>query len=236
MRTFFLGLASHDLKTPLAVVSNYLQTILDGFVGEVNHKQRRWMESANRRVLELIRLIDDFVDVSQLAPDRIATEMRSIALRTAVENSIREIQHQIDEKSILLRIDIPSHLPPVCASPHRLQRVLTNLLVNAVTCSPRRGEVCLSVNHREQTVRVDVVDAGPGIPRRYLPDVFQDYLQVQRAEFVPGAGLGLSTARKVIEAHGGTIWVESPCFDDGQGCRFVFTLPCDIQRDDSPRE
>ena len=236
MRTFFLGLASHDLKTPLAVVSNYLQTILDGFVGEVNQKQKRWMERANQRVLELIRLIDDFVDVSQLAPDRIVTEMRSTSLHQAVERSILEIQHQVDEREVILRIDVPSQLPAVRAAPRRLQRVLTNLLVNAVTCSPRRGEVLLSVCQQEQVLRVDVLDAGPGIPRRYLPDVFQDYLQVQRAEFVPGAGLGLSTARKVIEAHGGAIWVESPCFEDGKGCRFAFTLPCESQGDDSPRE
>jgi len=87
-----------------------------------------------------------------------------------------------------------------------------------------------------ETLRVDVTDAGPGIPRRFLPDVFEDYLQAQRAEFVPGAGLGLSTARKIIEAHGGTIWVESPCFENGKGCRFAFTLPCRGRAGGCPRE
>jgi signal transduction histidine kinase len=94
----------------------------------------------------------------------------------------------------------------------------------------------VEVREQKQALRVDVVDEGPGIPSRYLSHVFEDYLQVQRAEFVPGAGLGLSTARKIIEAHGGTIWVESPCFGDGKGCRFSFTLPCGKQVDDGPKE
>jgi len=236
MRTYFLGMASHDLKTPLAVVSNYLQTILEGFTGDVNLKQRRWMERANLRIGELIRLIDDFVDVSQLAPDRIQTELREVSLSHTLERSIDEIRHQVDEKGITLRVDMPPRLPAVIASPRRLQRVVTNLLGNAITCSPRSGEVQVLVHHESQRLRVDVVDAGPGIPRRYLPDVFEDYLQVQRAEFVPGAGLGMSTARKIIEAHGGTIWVESPCFENGKGCRFSFTLPCGMHAEKGPRE
>ncbi len=236
MRTFFLGLASHDLKTPLAVVSNYLQTILGGFVGAVDPRQRRWMERANLRVLELIRLIDDFVDVSQLAPDRILAEMTNTSLSHAVECSVENVTHQIDEKDLSLHLDVPPDLPTIFASPQRLQRVLTNLLINAATCSPRHGEIRVEVREQKQALRVDVVDEGPGIPSRYLSHVFEDYLQVQRAEFVPGAGLGLSTARKIIEAHGGTIWVESPCFGDGKGCRFSFPLPCGKPVDAGPQE
>jgi signal transduction histidine kinase len=236
MRTFFLGLASHDLKTPLAVVSNYLQTILDGFVGAVEPRQRRWMERANLRVLDLIRLIDDFVDVSQLAPDRIREEMADIRLGETVRSSIRSVQHQIEEKNLVLQADVPPDLPTIRASQRRVQRVLTNLLINAATCSPRHGVVRVEVCEDAQEVRVSVIDAGPGIPSQYMTRVFDDYLQVQRAEFVPGAGLGLSTARKIVEAHGGTIFVESPCFDNGKGCRFSFTLPVGNAVSDGPRE
>ena len=226
MRVFFLGLASHDLKTPLAVVANYLQAILDGFVGEVNEKQRRWMERANVRVLELIRLIDDFVDVSQLDADRVTGEMQRMRLIDTVERSVGDVQHRVDEKGIALRVEVPQELPELHAAPRRLQQVITNLLDNAIKCSPRQGEVLLAVCHLGDGMRVDVVDSGPGIPTRHMPHVFEDYLQVQRKEFVPGAGLGLSTARKIVEVHGGKIWVESPCYQDGRGTRFSFTLPC----------
>jgi signal transduction histidine kinase len=236
MRAYFLGMASHDLKTPLAVVSNYLQTILGGFTGDVNTKQRQWMERANLRVGELIRLIDDFVDVSQLSPDRIRKEMTQVSLADTLEESIGDIRHQIDEKGIRLRIDVPPRLPTAIASPRRLQRVVTNLLGNAVTCTPRNGEVHVQVRHENQCLRVAVVDSGPGIPRRYLQDVFEDYRQVRRTEFVPGAGLGLSTARRIIEAHGGTIWVDSPHLEGEEGCCFSFTLPCAELAEDEPGE
>jgi len=235
MRVFFLGLASHDLKTPLAVVANYLQAILDGFVGEIGgnvEKQRRWMERANVRVLELIRLINDFLDVSQLAPERILVGMERMSpalFNDAVQRSVEEVRARAEEKGITLRVALSRQLPPVHAAVRRLQQVITNLLDNAVKFSPRQAEVVLEVRQQGDGIRVDVVDTGPGIPTLYVSHVFEDYFRVRRKEFLPGAGLGLSTARKIIEAHGGEIWVESPCFEDAQerkyGSRFSFTLP-----------
>ncbi|MDY7079684.1 MAG: ATP-binding protein [Chloroflexota bacterium] len=229
MRAFFLGLASHDLKTPLAVVASYLQTILDGFVGEVNQKQRHWMERANTRVLELVRLIDDFLDVSQLAPERILDEMEQMLLSDTVQQSVEDVRVRAKERDVTLRVVLPRQLPPVYAAPRRLQQVITSLLDNAVKFSPRQGEVVLEAHQQDDGIRVDVVDMGPGIPTLYMPHIFEDYFRARRKEFVPGAGLGLSTARKIVETHGGEIWVESPCFEDAQerkyGSRFSFVLP-----------
>lgn len=225
MRVFFLGLASHDLKTPLAAIANYLQTILDGFVGPVNEKQRRWMERANLRVWELIHLINDFLDVAQLAPERIRAEMEPTALDVVMQRALDEVRPRAEEKDITLRVELPERLPLVYAAPRRLQQAIANLLDNAIKCSPRRAEVLLKARQRQDGVRIDVIDAGPVIPVLYLPHVFEDYAQVQRSEFVPGAGLGLSTARKIVEAHGGEIWVESPCSESGKGSCFSFTLP-----------
>jgi signal transduction histidine kinase len=229
MRAFFLGLASHDLKTPLAVVANYLQTILDGFVGEVNGKQRRWMERANARVMELVRLIDGFLDVSQLDPERILAEMEQVDLVDAVQRSVEDVRVRAEEKGVALRVELPGHLPSVRAAPRRLQQIITSLLDNAVKFSPRQGEVVLEVLRQDDGIRVDVMDAGPGIPALYMPHVFEDYFRARRREFVPGAGLGLSTARKIVEAHGGEIWVESPWSADAKGrkygSRFSFVLP-----------
>jgi signal transduction histidine kinase len=225
MRDFFLMLASHDLKTPLAVVSNYLQTILDGFVGEVNERQRIWMERANTRVLELVRLIDDFLDVAQLDMERVRGEMEEIAPADVVSRSLEEVRGRAEEKGIILRVELAPQLPRVRAAPRRLQQVITGLLDNAIKFSPRLGEVVLRVHPQDKGVRVEVIDTGPGIPAFYIPHIFEDYFRVQRKEFAPGAGLGLSTARKIVECHGGEIRVESPCFEDGRGSRFYFTLP-----------
>jgi signal transduction histidine kinase len=229
MRVFFLGLASHDLKTPLAVVANYLQAILDGFVGEVNEKQRRWMERANVRVMELTRMINDFLDVSQLAPERILEEMEHMSLIDTVQQSLEDVRVRAEEKEIALRVELPKQLPPLHAAPRRLQQVITNLLDNAVKFSPRKGEVVLKVYQQgEDEIRVDVEDTGPGIPTLYMPHIFEDYFRARRKEFVPGAGLGLSTARKIVEVHEGELWVESPYYEDAEGkergSRFSLTL------------
>jgi len=229
MRVFFLGLASHDLKTPLAVVANYLQAILDGFVGEVNEKQRRWMERANVRVMELTRMINDFLDVSQLAPERILEEMEHMSLSGIVQQSLEDVRVRAEEKEITLRAELPRQLPPLHAAPRRLQQVITNLLDNAVKFSPRKGEVVLKVYQQgEDEIRVDVEDTGPGIPTLYMPHIFEDYFRARRKEFVPGAGLGLSTARKIVEVHEGELWVESPYYEDAEGkergSRFSLTL------------
>lgn len=236
MRAFFLALASHDLKTPLAVVANYLQVILEGFVGEVNEKQRRWMERANTRVLELIRLINDFLDVSQLAAERIAGEMEPVALEGVVRRSMEEVRNKAEEKGVVLQLRLPPGLPPVWAAPRRLQQVITNLLDNGIKFSPRHGEVVLEVCQQDDAVQVDVVDRGPGIPSLHLSHVFEDYFRLRRKEFTPGAGLGLSTARRIVEAHGGKIWVVSPCFEDGKGSRFSFLLPCAPGEEKSDKE
>jgi signal transduction histidine kinase len=225
MRTFFLGLASHDLKTPLAAVTNYLQAILDGFVGDVNEKQQAWMERANIRTLELIRLINDFLDVSQLDPSRVLAEVELTTLGDIIQESIGEVHFKSEEKSIVLQVNLPPDLPPIHAAPSRLQQVITNLLNNAIECSPRHEKVVLEAHRRQEMIQLDVTDAGPDIPTFCIPHVFDDYFQAQRKEFVPGAGLGLCTARKIVQAHGGEIWVESPCFEGERGSRFSFTLP-----------
>ena len=165
------------------------------------------------------------MDVSQLDPERILAEVESAALEDIVQRSIKEVQTKAEEKSIKIKVELSPQLPLVHAAPRRLQQVITNLLDNAIKFSSRHTEVTLEARLQHDEIRVDVVDTGPGIPSLYIPHVFEDYFRAQRKEFVAEAGLGLCTARKIVEAHRGEIWVESPCFEDGKGSRFSFTLP-----------
>jgi signal transduction histidine kinase len=126
---------------------------------------------------------------------------------------------------VILNCSIPPDLPNIQGSPKRLRRLLVNLLDNGIKFTPRDGAVTLSLVDDVDYVRVEVADTGGGIPPHYLPHIFEDYFRVRRQEFVPGAGIGLSTARKIVEAHGGQIWVQSPCRPDQTGSKFVCTLP-----------
>ncbi len=224
MRAFFLTLASHDLKTPLAVAVNYIQTILDGYKGEVSPQQRRWLERSVVRLQELIQLINDFLEVSQLDEARIARELEPTNLAEIARTAVSEVSPRARDKGVDVRGAIPDGLPWVHGSPKRLQRMLVNLLDNGVKFTPDGGQVTLALVEEPDGVRIEVTDTGEGIPPHYLPHVFEDYFRLRRKEFVPGAGLGLSTARRIIQAHGGKIWVESPYCPDNPGTKFTCCL------------
>lgn len=225
MRTFFLALASHDLKTPLAVVVNYIQTILDGYVGEVELNQRRWLERSLARLEDMIQLINDFLDVSQLDEERIKAEIEPTCMAKIAREALELVEVRARERSVSLKNDIPPDLPRIHGSPKRIRRLLVNLLDNGIKFTPNGGEVTLVLADDVGEVRIEVTDTGSGIPPHYLPHIFEDYFRVRRREFVPGAGIGLSTARRIVEAHGGKIWVESPCRADQTGSRFICSLP-----------
>jgi two-component system clock-associated histidine kinase SasA len=128
------------------------------------------------------------------------------------------------EKQVTIQTDIPADVSWVLGSPKRLHRLLINLLDNGVKFTPQGGLVTLALAEDDDCVRVNVTDTGPGIPASYLPHVFEDYFRIRRQEFIPGAGLGLSTARRIVEAHGGKIWVSSPYRPDQPGSQFTFCL------------
>lgn len=225
MRSFFLALASHDLKTPLAVVVTYIQTILDGYVGEVVSKQRRWLERSVVRLEEMIQLINDFLDASQLDEERIRTEMESVCLAEIAREALETVATRASERGVTLRHDVPQNVPCIQGSPKRLRRLLINLLDNGIKFSPKDGHVRLALFDDPACIRIEVADTGGGIAPHHLPHIFEDYFRVRRQEFVPGAGIGLSTARRIVEAHGGQIWVQSPYRPDQTGSKFICSLP-----------
>jgi signal transduction histidine kinase len=224
MRSFFLALASHDLKTPLAVVVNYIQTILDGYVGQVEPQQRQWLERSLVRLEAMVQLINDFLDASQLDEERIKAEIELTCLSSIAYDSLDIVAARAKDGQVALQSDIPPDLPHVQGSPKRLRRLLVNLLDNGIKFTPQGGRVTLTLFDEVDCVRVEVTDTGAGIQPHYLPHIFEDYFRLRRQEFVPGAGIGLSTARRIVQAHGGQIWVESPCRPDQTGSKFVCSL------------
>jgi signal transduction histidine kinase len=224
MRSFFLALASHDLKTPLAVVVNYIQTMLDGYVGELQPQQRQWLERSLVRLEAMVQLVNDFLDASQLDEERIKAEIEPTCLVSIAHTALEIVEARARDGKVALQSNIPPQLPRVQGSPKRLRRLLVNLLDNGIKFTPQGGRVTLALFDDSDCVRVEVVDSGAGIQPSYLPHIFEDYFRLRRQEFVPGAGIGLSTARRIVQAHGGQIWVESPCHPDQTGSKFICSL------------
>jgi len=219
----FLGIAAHDMKAPLTAIQGFIWVMLGGFSGELTDKQRNMLERSSRRINELLNLISDLLDIPRIETGQIVSEMKEVSLRQIIKSCCDDLREQAKEKGVKLKVELPEGLPKVRGSSPRLQQVITNLVSNAINYTPE-GVVTVRVTERSNDIQVEIMDTGIGIPPEDLPHVFDDFFRASNVE-VKGTGLGLSIARRIVEAHGGSIWVESPCPGSNTGSKFTFTLP-----------
>jgi len=219
----FLGIAAHDLKAPLTAIQGFLWVMLGGFAGELADKQRNMLQRSSRRIDELLNLISDLLDIPRIESGQIIQEIQEISLCQIVQRSCDDLRHQAKEKGVALKVKLPRNLPEILGSSPRLQQVMTNLVSNAISYTPA-GVVTVCVTEGDNDIKVEVMDTGIGIPPEDLPRVFDDFFRASNVE-IRGTGLGLSIARRIVEAQGGNIYVESPCHENNTGSKFTFTLP-----------
>jgi signal transduction histidine kinase len=225
LKTYFLAMASHDLKTPLAAVQSYLQVLLGGFVGDLETEHRRMLERCSHRIQELFDLINRFLDLAQIEKGKVVEEMDMISLQELLTSCVDEIRVLAAERSQELKTDIPPDLPKVYGSASHLKQVVTNLLSNGVKYTPLEGTITLCAREMEEHLEIEVCDTGTGIAPEDLPHVFDQFYRGKGGDTAHGTGLGLSIVKRIVEAHQGQIWAESPYGDGKAGARFVFTLP-----------
>jgi signal transduction histidine kinase len=225
--TYFLSVVSHELRAPLAAVESYLQVLMGGFTGPLTEKQRDMLQRSSIRVRELLALINDLLDLSRLEPEHIRGEFEAVDLPTVIKAALDDVWLAAREKGISLKVEVSADLPAVTGAPRRIRQVLLNLLSNAVKFTPERGKVILRGEGQGDHLWISVADTGIGIPASDQPFIFGDFYRAQNASS-GGVGLGLSIAKRIIDAHGGRIWFESPYVEGEPGTRFTFTLP--IQR------
>jgi signal transduction histidine kinase len=219
----FLGVTVHDLKAPLTAIQSYFWVMLGGFAGELTEKQRNMLERSSQRIKELLTLISDLLDIPRIETGQIVQEMKDVSLRKVIETAVGDMRDLAEQRKVKLEVEMPKSLPQIRGSAPRLQQVMTNLLNNAINYTPE-GSVTLRVSLVDKEIMVEVMDTGIGIPAEELPHIFEDFFRASNVE-IKGTGLGLSIARRIVETHGGKIWVESPCPETGKGSRFSFTLP-----------
>jgi signal transduction histidine kinase len=186
------------------------------------------LERSSVRVKELLDLISDLLDIPRIETGQIVQEMKAVSLGEIIESCCDAVSKPAEEKGIKLRLELPQGLPEIRGAGPRLQQVMANLLDNAIRYTPK-GTVTIAVREQEKEIQVEVRDDGIGIPAEDLPKIFTDFFRGSNIE-VRGTGLGLSIARRIVEAHGGRIWAESPCPETNKGCKFTFTLPKKVKK------
>jgi signal transduction histidine kinase len=219
----FLGVTVHDLKAPLTAIQSYFWVMLGGFAGELTEKQRNMLERSSQRIKELLTLISDLLDIPRIETGQMVQEMKDVSLKKVIETAVGDMRDLAEQKKLKLKVEMPKKLPQIRGSAPRLQQVMTNLLNNAINYTPE-GSVTLRVSLEGKEIMVEVMDTGIGIPADELPHIFEDFFRASNVE-IKGTGLGLSIARRIVETHGGKIWVESPCPETRKGSKFSFTLP-----------
>jgi signal transduction histidine kinase len=234
LKSDLLSNVSHELRTPLTAIEGLAANMLDGIIGPVNDKQIEYLADIKTSTDRLARLIEDLLDLSIIDAERAEMKPSTISLLAVVQEvalGLRTIA-----KNKLTDLELGSLEPglTVWADRDRIAQVLTNLIGNAIKFTPREGRVVVSAHmNGGARAQVSIADTGPGIPPEEVKKIFDKFYQVTRPgkEKSQGVGLGLAISKKLVEMHGGKIWVES---EIGKGSMFHFTLPTQQPKTDVP--
>jgi signal transduction histidine kinase len=225
-RRDLVAAVSHDLRTPLASTRALIEALADGVAAD-QRTESRYLCSASRELEHLSRLVDDLFELARIDAGLLQLSLEEASLHDLISDTISSFQPQAEQQGVRLEGEIVGDVDPVLANPPRLQRVLHNLVSNALRHTPADGAVTLRATREGEEARVEVSDTGEGITAEDVPRVFERSFRSEQSRTrsergdAPGAGLGLAIARGIVEAHGGTMDVES---DLGRGSRFCFTL------------
>ncbi len=222
-RRELISSVSHDLRTPLSSVRAMIESMYDGVVSDPE-TVRRYLATSMSEVDRLSRLVDDLFELSQITSGALELHLETALLQDLISDTLESMSAQALSHRLSLEGAVDAELSPVTMDTQRVQRVIYNLVQNAIRHTPPDGSIHIRARDLGGEVHVEVEDTGEGIPDGDLERVFERSYRVDasRSRESGGAGLGLSIAKGIVEAHGGRIWVESRVH---RGSTFRFTLP-----------
>jgi len=223
----FLANMSHELRTPLNAILGYTELILDGIYGEAPDKMRTVMERVQSNGKHLLGLINDVLDLSKIEAGQLVLSIQDYSIKDVVHGVYSAVEPLASGKKLAFKIDVPPNLPPARGDDRRLTQVLLNLVGNAIKFTDS-GEVAVKAAASNGAYTISVRDTGPGIAEADQAKIFDEFQQADSTQTKAkgGTGLGLSIAKRIIEMHGGKLWVESSL---GAGSTFSFTVPLRVE-------
>jgi signal transduction histidine kinase len=224
----FLANMSHELRTPLNAIIGFSQVLRKRMFGEINAKQEEYLDDILSSGHHLLSLINDVLDLSKVEAGQVELEVATFSLREALERGVVMVREPAVKKGVRLSLVLAPDVDLVDGDERRLRQVVYNLLSNAVKFTPGGGCIDVASSRVNGEVRVTVTDTGPGIAPDDHERIFEEFQQTDvGVDQREGTGLGLALSKRLVELHGGRIWVES---EPGEGSRFVFTLPIEQGR------
>jgi signal transduction histidine kinase len=224
----FLANMSHELRTPLNAILGYTELMADGAYGEPSEKMLGILKRLEANGKHLLGLINDVLDLSKIEAGQLVLELSDYCIQDIAQTVRSTLEPLAADKKLAFKLDLSPELPPGHGDGRRLTQVLINLVGNAIKFTDT-GEVVIAAKATDGSFHLSVRDTGPGISSADQARLFQEFQQADNAitKKKGGTGLGLAISKRIIEMHGGRIWVES---QPGQGSTFTFTLPVIVER------
>jgi two-component system phosphate regulon sensor histidine kinase PhoR len=223
MRDQFVDTATHELRTPLANIKAYAETLALAEMIDIE-QQKQFLNTINSEATRLARFVDDLLSVSSMELGSLSLNKQVTDFTRMLNEVVTKVRPQIEEKQQTFEIKFPEKLPEPELDKDKIAAVLVNLLGNAVKYTPEGGRVTFRVNITDQQIELSIEDTGVGIAAEELPKVFEKFFRSQdpRVQEQTGTGLGLALAQEVVRLHGGQITVES---EINKGSKFSVLLP-----------
>jgi PAS domain S-box-containing protein len=221
----FLGILSHELRTPINGIMGFASVLADGLAGELNAQQHRYLGKILDSSDTLLGLVNDLLDMSRVQAGKFALSLQTVEIAPVIRNALALLVPEAIQKGHSLINLVPTALPSLRADPVRVSQMVSNLVSNAIKFTPEGGTITVKACVDEKVLRVEVTDTGIGVAPEHHADIFQAFTQVDMSSTRTrgGVGLGLPIVKGLAEAHGGQVGVESA--GEGKGSTFWFTLP-----------
>jgi signal transduction histidine kinase len=231
LKTKFSLITSHELRTPTAVIKGYVSLLLDKVLGELTDKQKSALDVMNRYFRRLEEINENLTRLHSGKGMPHSEHVKEAAIESVIRTTADDMMPFIDKRKQKLSVEVVPPIPEVMMDQGGIRQVLVNLLLNAIRFTPDSGTIVVRARESGNEIRVEVTDTGIGIPKEKLDTIFESFYEIQDTdkhssgsiEFRSGGmGLGLTIAKRIVEAHGGKIWAESK---EGKSSNFIFTLP-----------
>ena len=224
LKSQFVSLVSHELRSPLAAIESYLEVLLGDILGPLSDKQREVLTRSRDRALAMLQLINDLLDISRIESGRVTRQLEPVCLAEVLREVMELNRGLAEEHAIVFAEDLPDDLPPVEADRGEMDRLFTNLVSNAIKYNREGGRVRIVLRKSGEYLRADVEDTGIGISQENQGRLFEEFFRAKApgTRHVTGTGLGLSLVKKIVDGYHGRIDVQS---EPGEGSTFSVYLP-----------
>jgi len=231
MKSEFISVVSHELKTPLTSMKEAASLLLEGLAGAMSDRQKRLVEIMDQGIRRLLHTVSELLDMSRIESGMVRLNRELHDMNTVMSSFISEISPIADAGSVEIKVDYAVESCEVMVDRNKILQVLTNLTHNAIKYSPEGSRVEIRIRNSDGCITTEIEDHGKGIPEEDLPRIFEKFYQSRYTRGHGGIGLGLAISRGIVNAHGGSMYAQS---NVGKGSVFSFSLPCARGHADTP--